>query len=200
MTRTSATPSLTFAILTGGEGARFGGHDKGLLTLNGQPLIERMLQQLEPHGHPLMISANRHADVYAQYGHRVVPDERTGFNGPLAGISAVLNQAQTEWVLFVPVDAVKLPTDFILSMCAALSDQPAVAHDGSSIIPVACCIPSRLRNDLSLTLETEKFSVRKWLHKHRAIEIHFDDHPRAYWSVNTPEELAALESKLMESN
>ena len=203
MNRTNTVPSLSIAILAGGEGSRFGGQDKGWLTLNGQPLIERMLEQLAPQEQPLIINANRNLDAYARYGHRVIKDEATGFGGPLAGISAVLNEACTEWVLFVPVDAVKLPQNFAQRMCAAMPQdgsaaEPStvVAHDGVSIVPVACLVPTCLRENLRATLAAGQRSVREWLQAHHTIHVHFDNHPRAYWSVNTPEELRALEQPL----
>lgn len=203
MIRTNTVPSLSIAILAGGEGSRFGGQDKGWLTLNGQPLIERMLEQLASQEHPLLINANRNLDAYARYGHRVIKDEAAEFGGPLAGISAVLNEACTEWVLFVPVDAVQLPQNFAQRMCAAMHQDSSgadsstvVAHDGVSIVPVACLIPTRLRENLCSTLASGRRSVREWLQTNHAIHVHFDDHPRAYWSVNTPQELRALEQQL----
>lgn len=207
MTRTNTVPTLSIAILAGGEGSRFGGLDKGWLTLDGAPLIERMLMQLEPQGYPLLINANRNLDAYARHGHPVIRDAVSGFGGPLAGISAVLDHARTEWVLFVPVDATRLPPDFAQRMCAAMhqdgsavSTSTVVAHDGISIVPVACLIPTHLREDLSAALASGHRSVRDWLLRHHVVEVHFDDHPRTYWSVNTPEELKILERQSKSRN
>ena len=197
--RTNSVPRPTAVILAGGAGVRFGGADKGLLPLQGKPLIERMLIQLEPQAAELFISANRNLDRYARYGHPVIRDHGSGFDGPMAGISAGLNSARTEWVLFVPVDSVQLPPDFAQRMCAAAlqnGSSTAVVHDGTSIVPVACLIHKRLSGDLDSTFAGGQRSVRHWLLKHQATEVHFDNHPRAYWSANTPEELRALEQKL----
>jgi molybdopterin-guanine dinucleotide biosynthesis protein A len=203
MTRTNTVPSLTAAILAGGEGSRFGGADKGFLLLHGKSLIERMLMQLESQADHVLISANRNLEAYACYGHPVIRDQGTGFEGPLAGICAALQAACTEWVLFVPVDAVQLPENFAQRMCAAThqngSATPSgtvVVHDGVSIIPVACLIHRRLSGDLDAALASGQRSMRDWLKRHQAVEVHFDEHPRAYWSVNTPEELQALEHSL----
>ena len=197
--RTNSVPPLTAVILAGGEGARFGGVDKGFLQLQGKPLIERMLIQLELQADHLLISANRNLERYACYGHPVIRDSNAGFEGPMAGISAGLNSARTEWVLFVPVDSVQLPPDFARLMCAAAlqnGSSTAVVHDGVSIVPVACLINKHLAEDLNSTLASGQRGVRHWLQKHQATEVHFDNHPRAYWSVNTPEELRALEQQL----
>ena len=47
---------------------------KGLVELAGRPLVEHVLDALRPQVGTLVISANRHLDRYAAYGHQVVSD------------------------------------------------------------------------------------------------------------------------------
>ena len=197
--RTNSVPSLTAVILAGGEGARFAGADKGLLRFQGRPLIERMLSQQGLQASSYLISANRNFEKYRRYGHPVVADREEGYTGPMAGIASTLSVARTEWVLFAPVDAVQLPSDYAQRMCASAhqnGSSTVVVHDGVSIIPVACLIKRTLHTDLDANFTSGQRSMRDWLRRQRAFELHFDDHPRAYWSANTPEELEAFERQL----
>ena len=55
---------LTGVILAGGEGRRMGGQDKGWITLRDKPLVEWVLERLQPQVETVIISANRNLDRY----------------------------------------------------------------------------------------------------------------------------------------
>ncbi|MDX1803381.1 MAG: NTP transferase domain-containing protein [Alcanivorax sp.] len=79
----------TLIILAGGRGLRMGGVDKGLVDIDGHPLIEHLLLALPPARH-CIISANRNLQRYQQWADQVVSDQRDGFAGPMAGLEAAL--------------------------------------------------------------------------------------------------------------
>lgn len=193
--RTSTGLAVTGVVLAGGQGARCGGADKGFLRLHGQPLIEHALRHLAPQVHSLLISANRHHERYARYRHPVLTDEHARFAGPMAGVLTALQHTRTEWLQCVPVDAARLPSNLVQRLHAAAMQagaRAAVAHDGMSIIPVACLIHRDLAHDLRNAFDNGQRSLRDWLRRHAAVECRFDEHPRRYWSVNTLDELATL--------
>ena len=105
-------------VLAGGEGRRVGGRDKGLLTLRGTPVVERVLSVLRSQCGEVLIVANRHQDDYARFA-RVIGDETPGHAGPLAGIVAALALLEREpqrfegfdWLLTAPVDCPDPPQD-----------------------------------------------------------------------------------------
>jgi molybdopterin-guanine dinucleotide biosynthesis protein A len=190
---------LTGGILAGGLGTRLGNIDKGWIEVGGQPLIERVLQRLQPQVDRVVINANRHAGDYARFGWPVVADAMPDFPGPLAGIAAILDTARTDWVLCVPVDAALLPTDLAPRLCEALrqNDSPAAyvcTADGP--VPVCCLLSTILRSDLQARLAAGERSVQSWLARSGAVEVSFGDWPREYWSLNTPQERRAVESLL----
>ncbi|WP_338073071.1 molybdenum cofactor guanylyltransferase [Halochromatium salexigens] len=104
-------------MLAGGAGRRMRGVDKGLIELDGRPLVQWVAEALRPQVATLLISANRHRERYAQFGWPVLADhavrelaERAAdldvpsaaavpnqdqiqpFQGPLAGIASALAQ------------------------------------------------------------------------------------------------------------
>lgn len=186
---------ITAAILAGGRGSRLGGGDKGLTPLAGLALIEHVLARLRPQVDELLINANRNHPHYAAYGHGLIADGPRAYEGPLAGMVAVMANTQSEWVLFVPTDAAKLPGDLAsrLYLTAVRTGRPAYAHDGTHPVPVCCLLPRALLGDLSQAVAQGERSPLDWLHRQDAVAVRFDDWPARYWSVNTPEELAALE-------
>jgi len=67
-----AQTAVTGLILAGGRAERMGGSDKGLLPLAGEPLIAHGIRRFRPQVAELLISANRHQDIYRTFGCRVV--------------------------------------------------------------------------------------------------------------------------------
>lgn len=96
--------NITGVILAGGQGRRMGGEDKGLMVLNGRPLVEYLLDSLRPQSSTLLINANRNHHRYQRYGFPVIEDQVGNYQGPLAGFSTALQHADTDWIMTVPCD------------------------------------------------------------------------------------------------
>lgn len=195
---------LTGLVLAGGRGMRMGGVDKGLQLLHGEALASHVLKRLAPQTGPLLISANRHAEVYAAlgapFGATVVPDTLPGFPGPLAGLLAGLRVAGTEFVLSAPCDSPGLPADLATRLAHGLETHGAdiatvTTTDGlgnTSIHPVFALLRASLADDLSAFLETGERKVRAWYARHKTVEVAFPDE-RAFYNINSLQELADLE-------
>jgi molybdopterin-guanine dinucleotide biosynthesis protein A len=201
MTRTNSVPdgSISACVLAGGLGTRLGGVDKGWVEVGGIPLIRRVMERLATQVETGLVNANRGIDEYAELGWPVVADLVSDFAGPLAGISAGLDAARTEWVLFVPVDAARLPGDLALKLGAAVKQSGASAAyvcTSEGPMPVCCLISRDLRDELREALATGERSVVAWLRRHDAVTVSYMEWPQEYWSVNTPEERQHLESLL----
>lgn len=116
---------ITGLVLAGGRGQRVGGRDKGLLDFKGAPLALQVLERLRPQVGSLLISANRNAEVYAQWAPVIADDPAQCFAGPLAGIDAALRASKTPWLAVVPCDLPQLPTDAIARLVQGLGVPPA---------------------------------------------------------------------------
>ena len=81
---------ITAVILAGGLSRRMGGVDKGLQLIHGQPMVQQVLNRLQPQVGQVLINANRHLDEYKGFGVPICSDSISGYAGPLAGIQAAL--------------------------------------------------------------------------------------------------------------
>jgi molybdopterin-guanine dinucleotide biosynthesis protein A len=100
-----ASRGIAGLILAGGQGARMNGQDKGLVVLRGEPMVAHVARRLAPQVSRLVISANRHLDLYARYGAVVQDGEADlgAWQGPLLGIAAGLEAARQEaWLVVAP--------------------------------------------------------------------------------------------------
>jgi molybdenum cofactor guanylyltransferase len=189
---------LTGVLLAGGRAERMGGRDKGLLPLAGEPLIAHGVRRLRPQVAELLISANRHQEAYRVYGCRVIgdrPDQR--FRGPLAGVLAALDAAETPYLLTAPCDSPLLPPDYAARMWAALEGKRAmasVAYGEDRWQPVFALLSVALRDDLVDWLAAGRGGVGRWLHRHRPARVEFADDAALFRNLNTPEDLARLEA------
>lgn len=94
--------AITGVVLAGGKATRMGGIDKGLQALNGRPLWRHVAETLAPQVDELVISANRHLEQWRASGYPVFRDIQKGYQGPLAGMLAVMQQVASPWFVFCP--------------------------------------------------------------------------------------------------
>jgi molybdenum cofactor guanylyltransferase len=199
-----AREHITGLVLAGGRGMRMGGVDKGLQTLHGEPLAAHVLKRLAPQTGALLISANRHPDIYAAlgapFGAKVLADTLPGFPGPLAGLLAGMRAAGTTYLLSAPCDTPGLPAELASRLTQALDSNHAdiatvttADADGHvSLHPVFALLRTSLADDLAAFLDTGERKVRAWYARHKTVEVAFADE-RAFYNINSLQELADLE-------
>jgi molybdenum cofactor guanylyltransferase len=180
---------ITAVILAGGRGRRMGGVDKGLVNLGGRALIEYVLAAIAPQAGAVLINANRNLERYQCFGHPVLSDELSDYQGPLAGFHTALQASSTPYIITLPCDGPLLPTDYVERMKSALelSDaELAVAHDGTRLQPVYALIPRALIASLAQYLARGDRKIELWYGQHRVTLADFTDSANAFRNINTP--------------
>ena len=182
--------SVSAIVLAGGQGRRMGGVDKGLQLLRGKPMIDWVLGRLEPQVGEIIVNANQNLEIYEKYGHRVVPDEITGFAGPLAGLHAGLKAAAHPLVVTVPCDSPFLPSDLVSRLKSSLGESDlAVAKTGAQPHPVFALMKRQVRESLEAFLAAGGRKIDAWYAALKVVEVSFDDEADAFRNINTLEEL-----------
>lgn len=191
-----ALPAVTGVILAGGQGRRMGGVDKGLTRLRGSPMVAWVIERFAPQVDELLINANQNLDEYARYGYRIIPDEITGYAGPLAGLHRGLAAASHDWVATCPCDSPFLPRDLVarLHAAAAAADaELAVARTGEQAHPVFALCRRSVLPGLTGYLAGGGRKIDAWYAALRMVEVRFDDQPAAFSNINTADELQKYE-------
>lgn len=195
-----ATDNITAVILAGGRARRMGGQDKGLLKINGTPMVTFIVQALRPQIPSLLINANRNLDQYSAICHcRTIPDMIEGFAGPLAGIASAMEKMQTPLLLTVPCDSPCLAENYASRMYQSMIQHNAdicVARDGERLQPVFALLRSNLLPSLRKYLQQGNHKIDEWYAQHHMVEVDFSDYPEMFLNINTPEEHAELEQRL----
>jgi molybdenum cofactor guanylyltransferase len=190
----ASTASISGVVLAGGQGARMGGADKGLLELHGLPLVEHVLGRFAPQVSSVMVSANRNLDAYRALVPRVVTDggPAGSYRGPLAGMRSGLAHAPTAWVAFVPCDAPQLPRTLVARLAEAVNARGSLgsaARAQGRLQSVFCLLSTALLPALDAHLAAGGAAVHRWFDAISIVPVDFDD-TLAFRNVNTPDALA----------
>ncbi len=193
---------VTAVILAGGKGRRMDGKDKGLVDLAGRPLIEYVIEAIEPQVEGIILNANRNREQYAQFGLAVISDALSDFQGPLAGFASALKSATTRYIVTLPCDGPLLPDDLVERLVSALNNSDAeiaVAHDGDRMQPVYSLIPVALSSSLQRFLDEGERKIDLWYKRHRTTLVDFSDCPETFRNINTIEQRDKLQNDGLKS-
>jgi molybdopterin-guanine dinucleotide biosynthesis protein A len=103
----------TAIVLAGGKSSRMG-EDKSLLPVNGMPLIQHIIQQLDGHFDEMLIGANT-PENYSFTKLRVVKDIEKD-KGPLMGIYSCLQQSENDINFITACDIPEMNIKLIKNM------------------------------------------------------------------------------------
>ena len=191
---------INAVILAGGQGSRLGGLDKGLLELKNRPLIQHVIDRIQPQVANIMISANRNISTYSNFGFEVYEDDIPDFAGPLAGILKALQHCQNEWLLVVPSDSPFIPNDLVQRLSENIQDNKiAIPHDGKYLHPTFALVHKSLTSSLKEFLQQGERKARVWMQQQEHTIVDFSDQVDAFMNINTENELKNAEQHFKET-
>jgi molybdenum cofactor guanylyltransferase len=206
MTITTVIPDahgIPGVVLAGGLARRMGGGDKPMRMIGGRTILDRVIARLKPQCSDLILNANGDPARFAPFKLPVVPDNVTGFPGPLAGILAGLdwvaaNRPHARCMLSAAGDCPFLPRDLTARLRAARVNETAeivVAASGGQSHPVIGLWDVSLRHALRHALEVEDVrKVGRFIARYRLATVSWPSEPLdPFFNANTAEDLAAAE-------
>jgi len=101
--------SITGIILAGGKSIRMG-QDKGLFEMAGKPMIQHVIDHIEPLCDQILISANM--EEYKRFGYPVDKDDIKDI-GPVGGIISCLPHAKNEKCVIISCDLPFVSTEML---------------------------------------------------------------------------------------
>lgn len=198
-------------VLAGGQARRLGGQDKALARLGNRALISYAIANLAQQCAPVLISAAGDPARFAGFGAaRVIADDLTGFQGPLAGILAGLDWLAIEapdvsHMLSLPVDTPFAPHDLVARLTRVGQPMiPAVAISEGRRHPAITLWPLALRDALralvvgrglravNAVLEALGSTSATWDDAALKDEAAFDP----FFNINSADDLAKAETLL----
>lgn len=180
---------LLGVVLCGGQGRRFGGADKGLITFNQRPMASYGIDALSD-CQRIVINANRNQTTYQQrFGLPVISDADSDYSGPLSGMLAALKYAQSEgltWVITVPCDAPYITNEYVQRLYQASqhrSEKILMADDGFRQ-PVFALLHVSITEKLQHFLRGEQKKILLFYQQIGVYSVKFNS-SRLFTNINT---------------
>ncbi len=199
---------LTVVIQAGGQSSRMG-EDKALKPFLGKPLIQRVIERLNPIADEIIITTNRPEDYEflntstgSVQGLRLAADLKPG-RGALGGLYTAIASANHEHVAVVACDMPFASTRLIESAHRLLVQEEAdvvIAKTDEGYEPFHAlyrretCLPA-----IEAAINEDKWKVIAWFPQVKVRTLSpdevkaFDPSGLCFWNVNTPEEFANAE-------
>ena len=180
------------AVLAGGQARRFGGVAKGLETIGGVRIVDRVVAALrEVTSSVMLVGASPAIAATLPSLHRVADDVPGA--GPLGGIIAALRGAGGD-ALVVAWDMPFVDARHLRPLLAAGGDAEVVAWEGDGRVEPLCALyRASAARELAAAFAAGERSPREAL---RRLRVHLvgraaSDGPSPFTNVNTPEQLDA---------
>ncbi len=188
-------PTFSAALLAGGQSTRMG-RDKALLPIPGSG---RLLWQ-----HQLAVLCELKPETIFWSGHprsgmpaevRVLPDEIENA-GPLGGISACLNELESDLLVVLALDLPLMTSAFLQVLLAQCSVEcGVVVRRGDFFEPLAAVYPARLRERAAEHLRQKRLALQDLVREAAGVGlvkvVSFDERQAVLFkNMNAPADLA----------
>jgi molybdopterin-guanine dinucleotide biosynthesis protein A len=202
---------LTVIVQAGGESSRMG-QDKALMPFMGIPLVQRVLERLQPMADEMAVITNRPAE-YDFLNVPLFADVLPG-RGALGGLYTALQVATQPFVLLAACDMPFVNPDLL-----ALQRDLLVKKEVDAVIPKtdhgiepfhaiyrrSTCLPA-----VEQVLQAGKWRVDSWLSAaqvcflahpdvHAINKMNQEDFLLSFWNLNTPEDYQKAEERVRNS-
>ena len=190
-----AVEDIGVAILAGGKSSRMG-TDKGLVLLEGLPLIERITRQISHLFANIFIVTNK-PEEYSQFGYPMVSDLVKDV-GPLGGIYTALDYDTHDYTLILSCDMPFVSQGILLYLLKAAEKHQAVVprmDKFSHPEPLRAVYRSDCQIEIYKYLQT---GGRKVVGFYEAIDVRYvergeiekiDPGAESFFNANTPQDL-----------
>lgn len=182
-------------ILAGGKASRLGGEAKGLIEIDGQPLILRIARMLE--GRMPVSVVSRRADDFSRIGLPVVGDLQSG-RGPLGGLEAGLTDSDRPYNLFLPCDMPNLTWPVIKPLVDACSGHDVTIYRHQHYEPLVAVYSQKCLPHISDLIMEGRLKIINLLERVDSCVIPTENR-EAFFNINTPKDLAQLQTKDLDS-
>lgn len=189
---------FTLAIMAGGASSRMG-QDKSFVEIDGQPLIERIIQSTHDMGQAQTLLITNRPDDYSHLKLTMVGDIIAD-KGALGGIYTAIHHSQTEHVLVLACDMPLVSPPLLRYMVSLLDDLTPVPDvivprvqgypQGLHAVYSRACLPHIEQQIAADRLKVISFYDSVRVHYLDESDYQpFDPDGNAFFNVNTPEQL-----------
>jgi molybdopterin-guanine dinucleotide biosynthesis protein A len=183
--------NVTGIILSGGKSTRMG-LDKGLLELNGKPMIQHVIDHIDPICDQILISTNE--KKYEDFGFPVYKDVITDI-GPAGGIISCLVHSTNNKNIIISCDLPYASTNFIRKLIDLSGDfEITLPRTGPYFQPLCAVYSKDVYRTFRDCIKQGMYSLKSIIMEFQIQVIEQDDISefdlaKELKNINTPEDL-----------
>lgn len=181
--------TITGIVLAGGQSTRMG-TDKGLLLLNGKPMIEYPVALLKECCQSILISCN--TQNYNLLGVPTIPDMHASI-GPIGGLYSCLLASTSEHNVFLACDMPLVDMEIIQKLLQHKENYEIIVPSVNNWpIPVCGYYNKAILPLLETEISKGNYSLQSILNKTKTLIIEMDNKKDLLRNINTQEEFQQL--------
>jgi len=184
-------------VLAGGRSRRMRGRSPALLALAGKPLMQHVIDRLEPQVSCLCLSVDSKKPELERFGLPQLPDPRQGSCGPLGGLLAALQALPqgVDYLVLVPCDAPFLPPNLaerLMEQLLSSGRAACMVRYEDELQPTFSLWHRRLVPDVQAAVLDQGLAGFKQLLGRAYLSVldWATEEVSPFFNVNTPEDLA----------
>ncbi|GAA5093342.1 molybdenum cofactor guanylyltransferase [Wohlfahrtiimonas larvae] len=167
-------------ILSGGAGSRLGGVNKGLVLVEGKPLVQWVYDVFSPQVDEVYISANEDISAYRAVSMNILSDEKRFYrDGPLSGMYSLRKIVKPEDIIqVVTCDLPLLPKDLVVKQLLKLREENLDAvypRDDERAHYGLLMFKAKYIDEIESLLLDKQHRIRDFLAKMKCDSLFFDD-------------------------
>ncbi|MDO9553452.1 molybdenum cofactor guanylyltransferase [Rhodonellum sp.] len=183
-------------MLAGGKSSRMGA-DKGLVNLQGKPMLQHGIEVLQSVFSEVTLVSNN--PEYLRLGLRVIPDLIAN-KGPMGGIYTGLCDSPFEMNFFVACDMPFIRSQAIEYVLAkAKNGEITLAGIGGKSQPLFGIYPKIFREEIKKNIDHNQLKMMVLIQELKSFTLELDvlgiEHDMTFANINTPEDLARMQTK-----
>lgn len=184
---------ISFFLTAGGRSSRMG-EDKVLLMLDGQSILQRILNVLNSVHTDISIIG--HSEKYQSFGYPVIPDLIPG-QGLMGGLYTAMKSTTKTYVFLVACDLPLIDAECILKVLGTEDHcDVIIAASDSKIHPSLGCYHRRLLPIIQESIKKAQLKMKDFIYTcdYRTVEMDdlLEKNPNLLFNLNTKEDYLKL--------
>ncbi len=172
-------------VLAGGKSSRME-QDKGMMLLNGKPMISYVLDMMSSLQLSIKIIAG--SDQYLQLGYEVIKDIVPG-KGPMGGLYTAFNYSSKPYIFLISCDTPFIPAAAAERLLrAAENRQATVAEVLKKINPLFAVYHHSLNQEVSACIVNDQLKMQDFIFSVNHRLVNMDDllllNPNLFFNIN----------------
>ena len=188
-------PMVTGVILAGGKNSRMG-TDKGLLMVQGERIVERIIKAIKPAVDEIIIISN--GTNYDYLGYKIYSDLIKD-SGPMGGIYTALSLSDTKKNFVVSCDMPFISMELVNFIIKNAADcQIAIPKHDDRLEPICAVYDKSCVEQFSVLLKAKDLKLHDSLSYFKVKQIHVPENifdATCFENINTPAEYETLKLK-----